>query len=83
MTALLVIAWLAIGAIDAGFAYAYFQRHYSVIADSERRADTWFAVFMFLGGPCGLISSVLAGAILKGNPLQWFSCGWLFPGSKP
>ncbi|TGR81830.1 hypothetical protein EN866_35145 [Mesorhizobium sp. M2D.F.Ca.ET.223.01.1.1] len=76
MTAFLALAalWVAVGTVNAGFAYAHLQRKYACIADKTREDDKQFCVMVIALGPCGVVASLVLG---------WFGHGWLFPWGKP
>lgn len=79
----IVAAWLAIGAVNSGFVYAYFQREYSLTAEENRRVDFATAIIFVAAGPIGVTSAFMTGYFLHHNAAKWYTRGWLFPGSRP
>lgn len=71
---LIILIWLLFGFIASGFTYAYFQRKYTLLRDSNRKLDFELAISDI---PHGLISLLV---IYK---LKQYKYGWLFPGVKP
>lgn len=69
-----IVAWCAAGFVSAGFYYAYFQRHYAILAERHRGQDTARAWMNILAGPCSLLATIQCG---------FTKHGWLLPGRLP
>jgi hypothetical protein len=71
---LLVVTWFACGVVDAGFTFAYFQRHYPSLRAALFQRNQWTAATSIFGGPCALLASCAVS-------YPAFSYGWLWPWS--
>ena len=76
MTALIIIAivvaWLACGALGAGYYFAYYQREYPGFRKRDFEADKSHAIGALWFGPCALLTARL---------LDRRAHGWLWPWS--
>jgi len=73
-TAIIIVMWLALGFVGAGWFYAYLQRAYPLLAEKNRRADTALTLISILFGFATFMAAM---------ECEHHKHGWLFPGSKP
>ena len=69
----ILLAWVLIGIVTAGRAYAYFQRNWPDLATDSRSDDIRMCLLLCVAGPIGAFAVEL---FLIGKPRH----GWLFPG---
>jgi hypothetical protein len=69
----LVILWLTPGIVTAGFAFAFYQGRFKVIAAENYKHDRILMPLMAIFGPCNLVGYYIAGLITQE---KHFSYGW-------
>jgi hypothetical protein len=72
MTILIVLGWFACGVLSYGWIFAYFQRRFATIADSNYYEDLLTSLFGLLFGPVGLVACLFSFSLMNnGRPFQY------------
>ena len=67
-----VLIWLLCGFIASGFTFAYFQRKYAIVRQSQFVSDQMFSLVCYVFGPVALFVDYFG----------YSSYGWLNPWGK-